>query len=171
MYNITPNGIMLLNYIRQKIVKSIMQRRQPIKIECEPARKILGTYLYPGTQIFVHIKDAVFPARYFVAYLQDMLLKASRKGDFNVAVITYNPLTYTIGYDLMEIDKSDLIHQHIHRACKLFGDKLIRIRINPGTTSVDEVLRKEMELTINENVGAIAIAGLEKSSGRVWFRH
>lgn len=163
LYNITPNGVVLLNYVRQEVVKNIMRKRRPIKIECEPARRIFGSYLYPGTQIFVHVKDSVFPAKCFVAYIQDMLLEASRKCGFKIAVITYNPLSFTLGYDLMEIDRNDLVHQHIHRAGRSFGENLIKIRINPGTTSVDEVLRKVRDLTINENVGAIAIAGIEKA--------
>lgn len=105
----------------------------------------------------------MFPAKCFVAYIQDMLLEASRKCGFKIAVITYNPLSFTLGYDLMEIDRNDLVHQHIHRAGRSFGENLIKIRINPGTTSVDEVLRKVRDLTINENVGAIAIAGIEKA--------
>ncbi len=162
-YTITPNGILILNYIRGRVTQGHVSYAKLIDVECGAAKKIFGPHLYSGTQVFIRVKNPVIPAICFTDYLQQVIARVSKERNLKVAVITYNPLTYTMGYGESE-EGSDhvIVHHHIQRAVKLLGPNLIRLRTEPGAVSITELLRREAEMMLREDVGAIAIAGLEK---------
>ncbi|MCD6324194.1 MAG: AAA family ATPase [Desulfurococcales archaeon] len=114
---ILPRGIHAVNRVRRQDAEKLMARRKEVRVNEDPARRILGSVIRPGTQISLIVKYPAMSPGYLYHYLLLKLGAEALKKGLKMSILKYG-----VGSDY-EVPEEPLLRRALR-------DKLIPVHVD-----------------------------------------